>query len=86
MRIDRVLAEGEAVSALRRMGFDVREADGRPGLYEVSHPQIGGMRVFTIEQLCCFGEGATVIETHLRTVAASTGGGQPMYGGGSGGM
>lgn len=86
MRIDRVLAEGEAVNALRQMGFDVREADGRPGLYEVSHPGIGGMRVFTIEQLCCFAEGAAVIETHMRALAASTGGQQPMYGGGSGGM
>lgn len=86
MRIDRVLAEGEAVNALRRMGFAVQEAAGRPGLYEVSHQQIGGMRVFTIEQLCAFAEGATVIETHLRGMAQAAGGGQPMYGGGSGGM
>lgn len=86
MRIDRVLAEGEAINALRKMGFVVHESDGRPGLYEVSHAQIGGMRIFTVEQMCSFAEGAAVIGSNMRAVAATAQGGLEMYGGGSGGM
>lgn len=71
MRIDRVLNEGEALNALQRLGFDVRQAQGRAGLYQVSHPQGGGLRVFTVEQLCSFAEGATVIETLLKTPAGA---------------
>jgi hypothetical protein len=67
MRIDRVLNEGEAVNALQRLGFEVRQAQGRAGLYQVSHPHGGGVRVFTVEQVCSFAEGATVIETLLRS-------------------
>jgi hypothetical protein len=67
MRIDRVLNEGEAINALQRLGFEVRQAQGRAGLYQVSHPQSGGARVFTVEQLCSFAEGATVIETLLKS-------------------
>ncbi|HEX6121749.1 MAG TPA: hypothetical protein VFY89_01250 [Ktedonobacterales bacterium] len=71
MRLDRVLSEGEAVNALRRFGFEIREAEYRPGLFEVSHPNIGGTRVFTIEQLASFAEGATVMEEHLKAPAGS---------------
>jgi hypothetical protein len=67
MRIDRVLNEGEAINALQRLGFTVQQAQGRAGLYQVSHPQGGGSRVFTVEQLCSFAEGATVLETMLKT-------------------
>lgn len=67
MRIDRVLNEGEALNALQRLGFEVRQAQGRAGLYQVSHPQGGGARVFTVEQLCSFAEGATVVETLLKS-------------------
>jgi hypothetical protein len=67
MRIDRVLNEGEAINALRRLGFNVQQAQGRAGLYQVEHPQGGGSRVFTVEQLCSFAEGATVIETMLKS-------------------
>jgi hypothetical protein len=69
MRLDRVFSEGEAVNALRRLGFNVREADYRPDLYEVSHPQIGGSRIFTIEQLTSFAEGATIVTEHLKSLA-----------------
>ena len=62
MRLDRVLSEGEAQVALRRLGFDVHDAPGRPGLYEVSHPIIGGARTCTVEQLCFFAEGAVIAE------------------------
>lgn len=71
MRIDRVLNEGEAVNALQRLGFDVRQAQGRAGLFQVSHPQGGGARVFTVEQLCSFAEGATVLETMLKSPAGT---------------
>ncbi len=67
MWIDRVLHEGEAINALQRLGFEVRQAQGRAGLYQASHPQGGGARVFTVEQLCSFAEGATVLETMLKT-------------------
>lgn len=66
MRIDRIFSEGEAAHALRRLGFEVAPAPGRPGLYDVAHPVIGGTRVFTTEQLCDFAAGATVIESHLK--------------------
>ena len=62
MRLDRVLSEGEAQIALRRMGFDVREAAGRPGLYEIQHSQLGGSKTVTVEQLCFFAEGAVLAE------------------------
>lgn len=74
MRLDRVLSEGEAVLALRRMGFDIREAEYRPGLYDASHPQIGGTRVFTLEQLTSFAEGATVVEAYLKGGGTGAGG------------
>ena len=69
MRIDRVLNEGEALNALQRLGFEVRQAQGRAGLYQMSHPSGGGARVFTVEQLCSFAEGATVIESLLKAPA-----------------
>jgi len=62
MRLDRVLSEGEAQIALRRMGFDVHEAEGRPGLYEMQHNQLGGSKTVTVEQLCFFAEGAVSAE------------------------
>lgn len=71
MRIDRVLNEGEAINALQRLGFEVWPAQGRAGLYQVSHPAGGGARVFTVEQLCSFAEGALVIETMLKSPAAA---------------
>jgi hypothetical protein len=69
MRLDRVYSEGEALVALKRLGFDVREAKQRPGLYEATHPQVGGMRTFTVEQLCAFAEGAVIAESLLRANA-----------------
>jgi hypothetical protein len=71
MRLDRVLSEGEAINALQRMGFQLRESQNRRGLYEVTHPDVGGARTFTVEQLCSFAEGATVIESHLKGTAAA---------------
>jgi hypothetical protein len=71
MRIDRVLNEGESINALQRLGFDVRQAQGRAGLYMVSHPQGGGSRVFTVEQLCSFAEGALVAEAMVKSPAAT---------------
>jgi len=71
MRLDRILAEGEAVNALQKLGFTVREAPNRIGQYVVAHRQIGGERTFTIEQLCAFAEGAVIISTHL-TVGSAT--------------
>lgn len=71
MRIDRVLNEGESLNALQRLGFDVRQAQGRAGLYQVTHPTGGGQRVFTVEQLCSFAEGALVMETILKEPAAA---------------
>ncbi|MGO8951414.1 MAG: hypothetical protein ACLQUY_27925 [Ktedonobacterales bacterium] len=62
MRLDRVLSEGEAQIALRRMGFDVHEAEGRPGLYEIAHRQLGGTKTVTVEQLCFFAEGAVLAD------------------------
>ncbi len=71
MRIDRVLNEGESLNALPRLGFDVRQAQGRAGLYQVTHPTGGGQRVFTVEQLCSFAEGALVMETILKEPAGA---------------
>ncbi len=73
MRLDRVYTEGEALVALRRLGFDVNEAPLRPGLYEVSHPRIGGARTFTVEQLCNFAEGAETIDALLKQAPAAQG-------------
>lgn len=73
MRLDRVYTEGEALVALRRLGFDVNEAPLRPGLYEVSHPRIGGARTFTVEQLCNFAEGAEMIDALLKQAPAAQG-------------
>jgi hypothetical protein len=70
MRLDRVLSEGEAKTALRQLGFDVREAEGRPGLYDVSHPNLGGARTYTVDQLVYFAEGATLADQLARGVAA----------------
>jgi hypothetical protein len=77
MRIDRVYSEGEAVNALQQLGFTVQQPPFRVDQYIVAHPEIGGERTFTIEQLCCFAEGASVLATHFAnksaTVAASAG-------------
>lgn len=66
MRIDRIYAEGEAINELRRLGFVVKDAPYREGLYEVSHPTLGGSRTFTVAQLTNFAEGAANVETLLR--------------------
>lgn len=66
MRIDRIYAEGEAINELRRLGFEIREAPYRVGLLEVSHPNLGGTRTFTVAQLTNFAEGAACVETLLR--------------------
>lgn len=71
MRLDRVLSEGEAINALQRMSFQVRESPNRRGLYEVTHPDVGGARTFTVEQLCSFAEGASIIESHLKGTTAT---------------
>jgi hypothetical protein len=68
MRLDRILSEGEAKVALRQLGFDIREAEGRPGLYDVSHPNLGGTRTMTVEQLAVFAEGAALTEQLVRGV------------------
>jgi hypothetical protein len=70
MRLDRVLSEGEAQEALRRLKFDVHAAPGRPGLYELSHPNVGGARTMTVDQMCFFAEGAVIAEQALRGVPA----------------
>jgi hypothetical protein len=70
MRLDRVLSEGEAKTALRQLGFDAREAEGRPGLYDLSHPSLGGARTFTVDQLVYFAEGAALADQLARGVAA----------------
>ena len=71
MRLDRVLNEGESLNALQRLGFEVRQAQGRAGLYQVTHPTGGGQRVFTVEQMCSFAEGALVMETILKEPAGA---------------
>lgn len=68
MRLDRVLSEGEAQVALRTLGFEVREAVGRPGLYDVSHPTVGGATTMTVDQLCFFAEGAAIVDQLARGV------------------
>jgi hypothetical protein len=70
MRLDRVLSEGEAQVALQRLGFEVRDAPGRPGLIEVAHPKIGGARTMTVEQLCYFAEGAVLADQVIRGIPA----------------
>lgn len=71
MRLDRVFSEGEAQIALRRMGFAVTPAEGRPGLYDVSHPSIGGARTITVEQMCFLAEGAVLAEQIVRGIPAT---------------
>ena len=71
MRLDRIYSEGEALVALKRLGFEVKEAPLRPGLYEVTHPQVGGARTFTVEQLCTFSEGASLLEALLQQGASA---------------
>ncbi len=71
MRIDRIYAEGEALNELRRLGFEIKEAPYREGLYEVSHPKLGGVRTFTVAQLTNFAEGAANVETLLRGAPTS---------------
>lgn len=71
MRLDRVYSEGEALVALRKLGFEVNEAPLRPGLYEASHRDVGGARTFTVDQLCAFAEGASVIESMLKSEVAA---------------
>ncbi len=66
MRLDRIYTEGEAITALRNLGYRVQDAPYRPGLYEVDHPDLGGTRTFTEEQLCRFAEGVSSTETLLR--------------------
>jgi hypothetical protein len=73
MRLDRVLSEGEAQVALGRMGFDVHAAEGRPGLYELQHPHLGGAKTVTVDQLCCFAEGAVLAEQLVAGQARSGG-------------
>ncbi len=66
MRLDRALSEGEAQVALQRMGFQVRPAPMRVGLYEISHPSLGGARTATVDQMCFFAEGAAAAEQIFR--------------------
>ena len=66
MRLDRVFSEGEAQVSLRKLGFIVQESAGRPGLYDVSHPAIGGATAMTVEQLCFFAEGAALADQVAR--------------------
>jgi hypothetical protein len=55
------------------MGFDVHEAEGRPGLYEIQHPHLGGARTVTVDQLCSFAEGAVLAEQVVAGPARSAG-------------
>ena len=71
MRIDRIYAEGEALNALKALGFQIKEVPYRDGLYEVAHPSLGGTRTFTVAQLASFAEGAACAETLLRGAPAS---------------
>ncbi len=71
MRIDRIYAEGEAINELRRLGFVIKDAPYREGLYEVSHPQLGGARTFTVAQLTNFAEGVANAETLFRGAPTS---------------
>ena len=54
-------------------GFTVRDAVGRAGWYEIEHPQAGGMRSLTDEQLCRFAEGVAVAEEILSKTPAQRG-------------
>lgn len=72
MRIDRVFNEGEAVNALKTLGFTCQQPPYRQNQYVVSHPQIGGERTFTVDQLCNFAEGAVILSTHLSTLQRPT--------------
>jgi hypothetical protein len=71
MRIDRIYAEGEALNLLRHLGFEIKDAPYREGLYEVDHPSLGGARTFTVAQLTNFAEGAACVETLLRGAPTS---------------
>lgn len=71
MRIDRIYAEGEALNALKSLGFEVKEVSYRDGLYEVGHPKLGGTRTFTVAQLTSFAEGAACAETLLGAPATA---------------
>lgn len=66
MRIDRVYNEGEAVNALKEMKFVVEEQPRRPGQFLVSHTEIGGERTMSVEQMCCFAEGASAMMSYLK--------------------
>jgi hypothetical protein len=68
MRIDRVFSEGEAVNALQQIGFHCIQPPYRENQYIISHPQIGGDRTFTIDQLCNFAEGATVLVDYFNEI------------------
>jgi hypothetical protein len=72
MRLDRIFAEGEALNALQKLGFACTEVPNRVGQYRVSHAQIGGERTFTVEQLCAFAEGASVLLSHLNNLRATS--------------
>jgi hypothetical protein len=63
MRLDRIYAEGEALNALKSLGFQIKEVPYRDGLYEVAHANLGGTRTFTVAQLTAFAEGAACAET-----------------------
>jgi len=73
MRLDRIFTEGEATVLLRRLGFSVRDAVARAGWYEIEHPQVGGVRTFTDEQMCRFAEGIAVAEEFLSKASAQRG-------------
>ena len=72
MRLDRVLSEGEAQVALSALGFTVGENPLRPGMYELSHPRLGGSRTVTSDQLVAFAEGATLADGLSRGVTSTT--------------
>ncbi|HEY7779104.1 MAG TPA: hypothetical protein VIC85_02720 [Ktedonobacterales bacterium] len=71
MRLDRVYSEGEALVALRKLGFEINDAPLRPGLYELSHRDVGGSRTVTVDQLCSFAEGASVLESMLKSAVVA---------------
>jgi hypothetical protein len=70
MRLDRIYAEGEALNALKALGFTVAEVPYRDGQYIVEHPSLGGSRTFKVEQLTAFAEGVSCAETLLRGAGA----------------
>ena len=71
MRLDRVLSEGEAQIALSRLGFSIGENPLRPGMYELSHPRLGGSRTVTSDQLVAFAEGATLADELGRGITST---------------